>query len=141
MKGAFLSWQRSQRADARTDQPRRTVAQLWSLAEAAATVRQQAQAAKHKKVEQAQRAKRETFLRMLAANVELQWRSADKDAQRAVASGYDAALRTITDLSEAYALGKRTDFDRALAAFMRQHGTRTALVRRLVAAGLWRKAK
>jgi hypothetical protein len=45
-------------------------------------------------------------------------------------------------LSEAYTLcATRADFDRALADFMRRHGTRSALVRRLVEAGLWKKVK
>lgn len=78
----------------------------------------------------------------MAKDFALHWRAADKNAQRAVASGYDGAALTIADLAEAYTLcATRADFDRALADFMRRHGTRTALVKRLVEAGLWKKVK
>ena len=78
----------------------------------------------------------------MAKDFALHWRAADKNAQRAVASGYDGAALTIADLAEAYTLcATHADFDPALADFMHRHGTRTALVKRLVEAGLWKKVK
>lgn len=99
-------------------------------------------AEKRKKAAAAKQAKRDNHLRIMAKDFALHWRAADKNAQRAVASGYDGAALTIADLAEAYTLcATRADFDRALADFMRRHGTRTALVKRLVEAGLWKKVK
>ena len=44
-------------------------------------------------------------------------------------------------LAVAYTLcASRADFDRKLVQFMARHGKRGALVRRLVDAGLWKKA-
>jgi hypothetical protein len=139
LKSAFLSWQRAQRPVVAV-MKRRTVAELWSLSESAAAVRLQQEAAKRKKATAAKQKQRNARLRIMASDFASHWHAADKNAQRAVASGYDAATLTITDLAEAYTLcATRADFDRALADFMRRHGTRTALVKRLVEAGLWKK--
>ena len=81
-------------------------------------------------------------MRAVAANRERHWESAEKDAQRGGASGYYAVKRTLIELAEAYTLcATRADFDQALADFMLRHGTRTALVKRLIEAGLWRRVK
>jgi hypothetical protein len=140
LKSAFLSWRRAQRPPTATATARRTVAELRSLADGAAAVRQKKDAAKRKRAEAARQAERDTRLRIMAKHFDSHWRAADKDAQRGVASGYEAARRTIGDLADAYTLcSTRADFDRALADFMLRHGTRSALVKRLVEAGLWRK--
>ena len=142
LRSAFLLWQCAQRPAVASETRRRTVAELWSLAESATAVRQQLESAKRKKAEAERNTKRETYLRAVAANRERHWESADKDAQRGGASGYDAATRTLIELAEAYTLcATRAGFDQALANFMLRHGTRTALVKRLIEAGLWRKVK
>jgi hypothetical protein len=140
LKSAYLSWQRGQRPVVESAAGRRSVAALWELAEAAAKVRRQQEAARHQQAEAERNAKRAAYLRTLAENFERYWKIADGHAQRGVASGYDAATSTLADLAEAYALCA-TDkaYQRALATFMLQHGKRTALVRRLVQAGLWEK--
>jgi hypothetical protein len=141
LKSAFLSWQCAQRPVVAA-MKRRTVAELWSLSEGAAAARRQQEAEKRNRAAAAKQAKRDNHLRMMASDFALHWRAADKNAQRAVASGYDSAALTIADLAEAYTIcATRADFDRALADFMRRHGTRTALVKRLVEAGLWKKVK
>jgi hypothetical protein len=140
LKSAFLSWQRGQRHATAPAPPRRTVAELWRCAEIAAESRRQQEAAKKRKAEVDRKARREAYLRTLAGNFERHWQAADEHARRAVASGYDAAKQMLVDLAEAYTLcTTRAEFDRALANFMRKHGARTALVRRLVEAGLWKK--
>jgi hypothetical protein len=59
----------------------------------------------------------------------------------ATASGYDEARRSLVDLADAYELcATRAQFEAALQRFMAPHTRRTALVRRLVEAGLWRKS-
>ena len=75
----------------------------------------------------------------LAADFDLYWQAADELAERGIASAYDKVKRALVDLSEAYALcAARADFDRKLVEFMAQHGKRSALVRRLADAGLWK---
>ena len=86
-------------------------------------------------------AKRETYLRTLAADFEHCWRNADKRAERGIASAYDAVKCALVDLFDAYTLcASRADFDRKLAQFMARHGKRSALIRRLTDAGLWKKS-
>ncbi len=140
LKLAFLSWQRARCPAGEPIAPRRTVAQLRELAEAAAQARKQRNAAKRKQAEAQSRAKRETYLRTMAAHFDLHWQSAEKGAERGGASGYDDVKRTLADLAEAYTLCATSEnFNRELAKFMGRHGKRTALVRRLVEAGLWTK--
>ena len=142
LKSAFLSWQRTRRPAAEADALRRTVAELRKLANAAAAVRLQQEAAQRMKAEAERKAKREVHLRKMAGNFDRLWRDADAQAQRGVASGHDSVRRTITDLADAYTFcAKRADFDRTLAKFMLQHGKRKALVQRLMKAGLWEKTK
>ena len=69
------------------------------------------------------------------------WQTADKRAERGIASAYDEVNRALVELAEAYTLcASRADFDRRLAQFMVRHGKRVALVRRLAEAGLWKKS-
>jgi hypothetical protein len=67
--------------------------------------------------------------------------SISKRAERGIASAYEEVKCALVDLSEAYTLcASRTDFERKLVQFMARHGKRSALVRRLADAGLWKKA-
>lgn len=142
LKSAFLSWQRKQRPVAPPATQRRTVAALRELADSAAQIRQERHAAQRKRAEAERKARREAQLRIMAAHFDRHWQAADTQAQRAGASGYDEAKRTLGDLAEAYELcATRGAFDQELATFMLRHGKRTALVRRLVEAGLWKKMK
>lgn len=119
---------------------RRTVAELYKLAASAAKTRKKQEAVRRKKAESERQAKRETYLRTLAADFNQCWRIADKHAERGIASAYDEVKRSLVDLSDAYALcATRADFVRKLGQFMARHGKRGALVRRLADTGLWKK--
>jgi len=141
LKLRYLAWQREQRPMSEAEPPRRTVAELQELAASAADTRKMKEAAQRKKAEAERQAKRKTYLRTLAADFDQCWRNADKRAERGIASAYDEVKCTLVDLCDAYALcASRADFDRKLVQFMARHGKSGALVRRLVDAGLWKKA-
>jgi hypothetical protein len=136
----YLAWQREQRPKGEAELRRRTVAELQTLAVSAAETRKKQEAAQRKRAEAEWQAKRETYLRTLAADFDRCWQVADKRAERGIASAYEEVKCTIVDLSEAYTLcASRTDFERKLVQFMARHGKRGALVRRLAEAGLWKK--
>lgn len=140
LKLRFLAWQREQQLVAKPE-TRRTVAELQKLAASTAEARKRQEAVRRKKAEAERQAKRETYLRTLAADFDPCWQVADKLAERGIASAYDAVMRALVDLSDAYALcAARADFDRKLVQFMAGHGKRGALVRRLADAGLWKKS-
>lgn len=137
----YLAWQRDQTSTAKPAARRRTVADLQKLAASAAEVRKKQATIQRKKAEVERQAKRETYLRTLAADFNKSWRTANKRAERGIASAYDEVLHSLVDLSDAYALcATRADFDRKLGKFIARHGKRGALVRRLVDAGLWQKS-
>ena len=141
LKLRYLAWQRKQSPVAKPSMRRRTVADLYKLATSAAKTGKRQEAVQRKKAEAERQAKRETYLRTLAADFNRCWRTADKRAERGIASAYDEVERSLVDLSEAYVLcATRADFDRKLGKFMARHGKRGALVRRLVEAGLWQKS-
>ena len=141
LKLRFLAWQREQQSLAKPETRRRTVAELQELAASAAEARKRQEAVRRKKAEAEGQAKRETYLRTLAADFDPCWQAADKLAERGIASAYDEAKRALVDLSDVYALcTARTDFDRKLVQFIARHGKRGALVRRLADAGLWKKS-
>jgi hypothetical protein len=136
-----LAWQGEQRPTWEAEPPRRTVAELQNLAASAAETRRTKEAAQRKRAEVERQAKRELYLRTLAADFDRFWWDADKRAERGIASAYDEVRSALEDLSEAYTLcASQADFDRELAPFLARHGKRDALVRRLVDAGLWEKA-
>ncbi len=139
LKLRFLTWQREQQPVAKQETRRRTVAELHELAASAAEARKRQEAVRRKNAEAERQAKRETYLRALAADFDRCWQAADKLAERGIASAYDEVKRALVDLSDAYALcATRADFDRTLVQFMARHGKRGALVRRLADAGLWK---
>ena len=141
LKLRYLAWQREQRPMGEAEPPRRTVAELQKLAASAAETRKTKEAAQRKKAEAERQTKRKTYLRTLAADFDQCWRNADKRAERGIASAYEEVKCTLVDLCDAYALcASRADFDRKLVQFMARHGKSGALVRRLVDAGLWKKA-
>lgn len=140
LKLRFLAWQREQRSDAKQETRRRTVAELHELSASAAETRKSWEAMQRKKAEAERQARREAYLRTLAADFDSCWQAADKRAERGIASAYDEVKRALVDLSDAYVLcATRADFDRKLVQFMARHGKRGALVRRLADAGLCKK--
>lgn len=141
LKLRFLAWQREQQPIGESGLQRRTVAELQELAQSAAETRKQQEAVRRKKAEAERQAKREAYLHTLASDFDRCWRAADERAERGIASAYDEVKRALADLADAYTLCvSRKEFDLALAQFLVRHGKRSALVRRLVAAGLWKKS-
>jgi hypothetical protein len=139
LKHRFLAWEREQRSDAGQETRRRTVAELQELSASVAETRKRRETAQRKKAEAERQARRETYLRTLAADFDRCWQAADKLAERGIASAYDEVKRALVDLSEAYVLcAARAGFDQKLVQFMARHGKRGALVRRLADAGLWK---
>ncbi len=131
-------WLKAQQPSSASAVPRRSVGQLRELAQSATGVRRQREA-EERAVQQAEdRRQREAVLRLLMADVDKRWAAVDAQAQRGSASGYDQAVRALTDLAEGYALtSSPKDFDRALRRLLVRHATRGALLRRLTDAGLW----
>ena len=141
LKLRFLAWQREQQPNDKSNERLRTVAELYVQVAAAADVREKQEAAQRKKIEAERQAKREAYLRTLAADFDRCWQAADKLVERGIASAYDELKRVLVDLCDAYMLcATRSEFDRQLVQFMAQYGKRAALVRRLVDAGLWKKS-
>ncbi len=141
LKLRFLAWQREQQPNDKSETQRRTVAELHRLAATAAELREKHDAVQRKKREAERQAKRETYLRTIAADFDRCWQAADKLVERGIASAYDEVKQGLVDLSEAYVLcATQSEFDRKLIQFMTRYGKRGALVRRLVEAGLWKKS-
>jgi len=141
LKLRFLAWQRKQQPIGTPEQQRRTVADLRNLAMSAAETRKQQEAVRRKKADEERHAKREAYLRTLAADFDRCWQTADERAERGIASAYDEVKRALVDLADAYALcASRADFDLKLAGFMARHRKRGALAKRLSDAKLWKKS-
>jgi hypothetical protein len=92
LKLRFLAWQREQQP---IEKPgtRRTVAELQKLVASAAEARKRQEAVRRKKAEAERQAKREPYLRTLAADFDPCWQAADKRAERSIASAYDEVKR------------------------------------------------
>lgn len=138
IRSRFATWSKTQRLSSVSALPRRSVAQLRELALSATGVRRQREGEERAAQEAERRQQREAVLRLLMADVDKRWATIDAQAQRGSASGYDQALRALTDLAEGYALtSSRKEFDRALRRLLVRHASRGALLRRLAKAGLW----
>lgn len=132
------TWLKAQQPKPAMPVARRRVAQLRELAQSASGARRARQAQERSAQEAERRRQREATLRLLMADVDRRWAAIDALAGRGSASGYEQAVRALTDLAEGYALTSgRKDFDRALRRLLVRHATRGALLRRLTEAGLW----
>ena len=119
---------------------RRQVASLRAEANALAQQRQLREADQRAQQEAGQRRQRAAYLQHLARDLEGSWEAIHQQAARATALAYDQTQSSIADLAEAYLLtSDRKSFNSAMRVFMLPHTKRGPLVRRLVAAGLWRK--
>jgi len=131
------TWLKAQRPRSAMPVARRSVAQLRKLAQSLSGVRLERQAQERAAQEAERRQQREGTLRLLMADVDQRWSAVDALAGRGSASGYEQAVRALTDLAEGYALtSSRKDFDRALRRLLVRHAKRDALLRRLTEAGL-----
>lgn len=138
IRSRFLTWLKTQRPPSASALPRRNIGQLREVAQAATGVRLKREAEERAAHEAERRRQREAVLRLLMADVDKRWAAVDAQAQRGSASGYEQAVRALTDLAEGYALtSSRKEFDRALRRMLVRHATRGALLRRLTEAGLW----
>jgi hypothetical protein len=141
VKSAFREWQRESGSDSPSPAIQRTVAELRTLVETAQEVRSGQQAKELARLQGEQSEKREAFLRTMAADFDRCWAVLHPCAEHGTASSYAEVTRMIADLADAYAvMARQADFDRALRLFVMRHAKRGALVRRLVAAGLWQAA-
>jgi hypothetical protein len=138
IRSRHAAWLKAQRPMSATPVARRSVAQLHKLAQSASGVRRARQAQERAAHEAERRQQREATLGLLMADVDRRWAAVDALAGRGSASGYEQAVRALTDLAEGYVLtSSRKEFDRALRRLLVRHATRGALLRRLTKAGLW----
>lgn len=138
VKSHYADWLKAQRSPGLSNKTRRTLAELFALAEpiAAARKKQKAQAIRKQQAEHRQR--REDYLRQMMGKVKTHWKTADALAVKGVASAYEQLVKLLVELAEGYTLTKsRAAFERDLQRFLAPHGGRRALLQRLTAAGLW----
>lgn len=139
LKSLFLAWQRKHAPRVHSPRERRSVAELWKQAESVEEIRLQRLAEELALAKAEQRRRREAYLATLSTDFDRHWASAEQMAERGIASSYEQAMQILADLADAYrAHASRDEFDSLLRGFMERHGKRTALVRRLKNAGLWR---
>lgn len=139
VKSAFREWHKESGSGEPESAARRSIAELWILAEQAEAVRMKQEAGQQLRRNEAARKQRESYLLGVAGNAEQCWRDMEQKALRATASSYDAVKKTMSDLADAYALsGDMDEYNRLLRDFVERHGKRAPLMHRLVSAGLWR---
>lgn len=124
-------------AMAKSEQKRRSLAELRTLAERARAERLARKKQQKQRELEKQRQQRERYLTTLAEDFEQHWRQIDDFVAQQAASAYDRARDLLVDLSDAYTLKqKRDEFLRKLTQFRAQHSRRSALLRRLDKASL-----
>ena len=139
LRSQFLAWQKGRALQAERFKERRSVAELWKKAEVARKARLRRAEEELAQIKAEQRRRREAHLAVLAADFSSHWSAVDRMAEQGIASAYQEATQALADLSEAYDLhASRAEFDARFRGFAERHGRRTALVRRLKNAGLWR---
>ena len=118
---------------------RRSVAELWRLAEHAKSQRLRKQASARQRADRKRKRQREAVLRTLSDNFPRAWKSVRQNAEKGHAHAYDAACQHLIDLRDAYLLiGDPAAFEKRLQRFVEKYSRRPALISRLVKAGLWR---
>jgi hypothetical protein len=131
------AWLKGQRPAA-PEQPRRSVAALYALAEGARDAREEREAQGRAAQEAEQRRRHEAHLRELLADVDGQWAAIEAQVERGTGAGYEEAVRRLAELDQAHKLAaRREEFTRTLHGFVERHARRGALRRRLSEAGLW----
>jgi hypothetical protein len=136
LKRRYAAWQEQ---SAPTKGVRRSVADLWQLAEQAKALRLIEEAKARRQAEAERKRQRDAWLAKLAADFSRAWKSAHEDANKGHAHAYDAACRQLVDLRDAYSQhATLAVFQKEFQKYMAEHSRRRALVQRLVKAGLWR---
>jgi hypothetical protein len=138
VRSRHAAWLMAQRPPSTLSALRRSVGELRELSKSASGVRLKRESKERAEQDAKRRQQREAYLRLLMADVDKRWAVVDAQAKRGSASGYEQAVRGLTELAEGYALtSSPKEFDRALRRMLVRHATRAALMRRLADAGLW----
>jgi len=136
LKRRHAAWQ-AQSAPAQN--VRRSVTELWQLAEQAKGLRLIEEDRARQLAEAERKRQRDAWLAKLATDFPRAWKAAHADANKGHAHAYDAACRQLVDLRDAFNQhASLAAFQKELHSFMAEHSRRRALVQRLVKAGLWR---
>ncbi len=136
LKRRYAAWQEQ---SAPTKGVRRSVADLWQLAEQAKALRLIEEAKARRQAEAECKRQRDAWLAKLAADFPRAWKTAHENANKGHAHAYDAACRQLVDLRDAYSQhATLAVFQKEFQKYMAEHSRRRALVQRLVKAGLWR---
>lgn len=136
LKRRHAAWQAK---SAPTKAIRRTVAELWQLAEQAQGLRLIEEAKARQQAEDERKQQRDAWLAKLAADFPRAWKAVHKDANKGHAYAYDAACRQLVDLRDAYSQHSTpAAFQKEFQKFLTEHSRRRALLQRLVKAGLSR---
>lgn len=136
LKRRHAAWQEQ---FAPTKGVRRSVAELWQLAEQAKDLGLIKEAKARRQAEAERKRQRDSWLAKLATDFSRAWKAAHDDANKGQAHAYDAACRQLVDLRDAYNQhATLAAFQKEFQKFMAEHSRRRALVQRLVEAGLWR---
>jgi hypothetical protein len=139
VKSRFAAWRRDTEGPSR-EIPRRTVNELWDLAEKAKGIRLLREKREQEEAEAKRQKERETYLAALAKDFTKAWKAVCRQVEVGSGRAYDEACRALVDLSEAYGRhGDRHAFEQEMRRFIETNGRRKALVERLVKAGLWQK--
>ncbi|PNU19886.1 hypothetical protein C2E25_10070 [Geothermobacter hydrogeniphilus] len=118
---------------------RRSVAELWQLAEQAKQVRLIEEDKARREAEAERKKRRDARLANMAQDFPRAWKMAHEEACKGHAHAYDAACRQLVDLRDAYKqYAAPAAFQKEFQKFMAEHQRRRALVKRLVEAGLRR---
>jgi hypothetical protein len=118
---------------------RRSVAELWQLAEPAKGLRLIEETKARRQAEAERKRQRDTWLAKIAADFPRAWKSVHEEALKGHAYAYDAACRQLVDLRDAHNQhATPATFQKEFQKFMTEHLRRRALVQRLVKVGLWR---
>ena len=138
IRSRHAAWLKAQRPSSASSALRRSVGELRELSKSTSGVRLEREAKERAKQDAERRQQRQSYLRLLMADVDKRWAAIDAQAQRGSASGYEQAVRGMKELAEGYAITSNPkEFDRALQRMLLRHSTRAALMRRLADAGLW----
>ena len=141
VKTRHAAWLKAQRPACAAQAPQRSVGQLRELAQAAESVRLERQAQERAQRNAQRRLQHEAHLRQLMTDVDQHWAAIDAQMQRPSGTGYKKVVSLLAELAQGYALtSSRAAFDQLLGRWLAPYTRRSALMRGLAEAGLWRKA-
>ncbi len=137
IRNRFAAAQRALRND-NDNPPRRTVKKLRDNAEKARQIRMEKERLDRKLLEIRLRKEREAYLKNLSEDFPKAWKSAAETVKRGSGLAYDETCQILVDICEAYELFKhKKQFQRELKKFMTSNMRRKALIKRMLAAGIW----